>query len=155
MASDIKVDRSPRENATREKTARPTSWKPASAIPEVTDRIGYRHRWIRKSMYGQLDPTNLSKKRREGWEPCRLEDYPEIEEFIDPDAKNSGLIEIGGLVLHRLSSERAKARAEYYANRNQQELKSAEAMYSAQAGVNPAMPIFKDNKSNTKFGSGE
>lgn len=153
--AEIKVDRMPRDNTTREKTARVESWKPASAVPAVEDRPGYRHRWVRKAMYGQLDPTNLSKKRREGWEPCRLEDYPELSDFVDADTKNSGLCEIGGLVLHRLSIEKVRARNEYYATRNQNELKAAEAMYGQQAGVDSRMPIFKDNKSNTKFGSGQ
>jgi hypothetical protein len=153
--NEIKVDRTPRDSATREQTARPTSWKPASAVPAVDDRPGWKHRWIRKAMYGQLDPTNLSKKRREGWVPCQLNDYPELRGFIDPESEASGMIEIGGLVLHRISVETSRARQEYYAERNQQEIRAAEAMYANQAGATSTMPLFKDNKSHTKFGSGQ
>lgn len=152
---DNKVDRIPRENATREKTARAETWRPASAVPEVADKPGYTHRWVRKSLYGRLDPTNLSKKRREGWEPCRLADYPELEPFVDREAANSELIEIGGLVLHRLSIEMKRARDAYHQRRNQDEITAAEAMYGQQAAVDSRMPIFKDNKTNTKFGSGQ
>lgn len=148
------VKRLDREAETRSQTARPTTWKPASAIPEVAERPGYKHRWIRKAIYGVADPTNLSKRRREGWEPCRLEDYEELKDFVDPDARNSGLVEIGGLVLHRIGEEIAKKMADYYAGLNQQAVKSAEAMYASQANADSRMPIFKENKTSVKFGSG-
>jgi hypothetical protein len=155
MTDTKPVVRTPRDAETREQQARPVTWKPASALPDVTPRPGYTHKWVRKTFNGVHDSNNLSKKRREGWEPVKIEEYPELKEYVDPDARNSGLVEIGGLILHRLSAEMQKARQQYLSQRNRQDLQSAEAMYQSQAGAVSSMPIFKDNKSKTSFGSGE
>ena len=70
--------RIPRDLTTRDVTQRPQTWMPPQNLPEPNPRPGWVHRWIRTSLMGQNDPTNASAKMREGWEPVRAEDYPEL-----------------------------------------------------------------------------
>jgi hypothetical protein len=48
---------------------------------------------------GTADPSNTSAKFREGWEPVKAEDHPELMHHADPTSKFKGNIEIGGLLL--------------------------------------------------------
>ena len=47
-------------------------------LPSPTPEPGYAYRWIRTSTQGQVDATNVSSKLREGWEPVKAVDHPEI-----------------------------------------------------------------------------
>ena len=72
-------ERTPRTKTTREEESRPTdSWVPASILPNPDPRDGWVHRWIRTSVLGESDNTNVSKMMREGWQPVKAEDYPEL-----------------------------------------------------------------------------
>ena len=75
MVDNQTQKRTNRALETREQETRPMTWKPASTLPVPQEQEGYKFRWIRRSMMGQEDPTNVSKKRREGWEPVRAEDH--------------------------------------------------------------------------------
>ena len=71
-------NRAPQESNTREKAMRPTdTWKPASSLPVPNPREGISHRWIRTSVLGQVDNTNVSQKMREGWVPVKATEYPD------------------------------------------------------------------------------
>ena len=62
------INRAPQELDSRENTKRPNdSWVPASSLPSPNPRDGISHRWIRTSVLGQVDNTNVSQKFREGW----------------------------------------------------------------------------------------
>ena len=52
------------------------------------------YRWIRTSALGQSDMTNVSSKFREGWEPVKLEDHPELKILPDVDSKFKGNVEV-------------------------------------------------------------
>jgi len=67
-----------REQTTREKTTRRQAWKRPEVLPSPTPEDGYEFKWVRVSTQGQVDATNVSSKLREGWEPVRAEDHPEI-----------------------------------------------------------------------------
>ena len=83
-------DRNARSTETRDQEERNQSWKPPSILPEPKPIPGYRFRWIRTSMIGQADNTNVSMKFREGWVPVKSEDHPELHVMTDHDSKFKG-----------------------------------------------------------------
>ena len=103
--------RTPRESETREATSRKKSWAPPTVLPEPTKKDGWRYRWIRTSTLNSNDNTNVSSKFRQGWEPVRAEEHPEItvlrdrkSDFLLASHTGSGktlayLLPIGGCVI--------------------------------------------------------
>ena len=144
--------RTPRALETREHDVRPQTWKPASTLPVPLEQDGYKFRWIRRSMLGQEDPTNVSKKRREGWEPVRAEDHPEMVLFLDQSAKDSGLVEVGGLILCKMPAEMVQQRNQYYGNAAQQQADAVDNNFMREN--DPRMPLFRERNSKVTFGSG-
>ena len=72
MANE-RAPRKPRTTETRKDDARDVSWEPASVLPDPEPQDGWVFRWIRTSMVGSPDNTNVSKKFREGWEPVKAD----------------------------------------------------------------------------------
>lgn len=141
-----------REQSTREEAARKKAWAPASLLPDPAPEDGYKFRYIRKSMLGVNDPTNFSRKTREGWETCRLEDHPELALMVDKDAQASGLVEIGGLILCKMPTEMIEQRTDYINRNNQAQIDSVDNSFMREN--DPRMPLFSDKKSATSFGKG-
>lgn len=142
----------PRAQETREAAERPKQWQPASLLPMPEPQEGYEFRYIRKSMIGVNDPTNMSRKIREGWETCRLEDHPELELNVDEDAKESGLVEIGGLILCKMPTEMVKQRNAYYSQSNRRQVESVDNNYMKEE--DPRMPLISEKSSKVSFGGG-
>lgn len=142
--------RAPREILSREKTAR-SVYVPPSALPDPTPEPGYVYRWIATHILGQLDPTNVSKKMREGWEPVKAADHPELMLMGN---EKTGNVEIGGLMLCKMSTEHARARDEYYQKQAQAQMESVDNNFLR--NNDPRMPLFADRKSTSTrgFGSG-
>ena len=67
-----------REATTREKVVRKRAWTRPEVLPSPNPEPGYAFRWVRVATQGQVDPTNVSSKLREGWEPVKASDHPEI-----------------------------------------------------------------------------
>ena len=91
-------------------------WKQPSSLDAPPAPNGFSHRWIRTTVQGFDDTSNVSKKLREGYEFVRAEElknasdkYPVINE-----GKYQGCIGIGGLVLARIPIELLEQRAEYF-----------------------------------------
>ena len=76
MENGTKQNRLARAMEDRTVTQRPTAWRPPETLPSPDDRPGWTHRWIRISTLGTADPSNISSKLREGYEPCKAEEYP-------------------------------------------------------------------------------
>lgn len=112
-------NRTPRELETTEQFTRGESWKPAALLPEFKEQPGWKYRWIRTSMAGTADAMNVSSKMREGWEPVKLADHPEMHLFVDPNSRFKDNIEIGGLLLCKIPEEFVKQRSRYYQNATQ------------------------------------
>jgi hypothetical protein len=93
------AERQIRELEGRESTQRKQAWEPAQLLPAPIPQPGWAFRWVRTSIMGTFDPTNVSAKFREGWEPCKAEDHPEIQSQSDQNTRFKGNIEIGGLLL--------------------------------------------------------
>ena len=68
-----------RELETRERTvlARGLGQRP-EVLPSPNPEAGYDYHWVRVSTQGHVDATNVSSKLREGWEPVKASDHPEI-----------------------------------------------------------------------------
>jgi hypothetical protein len=102
---------------------------------------------------GQADPTNTSAKLREGWEPCKAEDYPELMLQADPNSRFKGNIEIGGLLLCKAPEELMKQRDSFYANQSQAQINSVDNSYMRLN--DERMPLFNERRSTTSFGKGK
>jgi len=139
--------RTPRELETREKTTRYV-YKPSSALPDPTPQAGVAFRYIATHILGQSDPTNVSRKMRDGWEPVKAVDHPEL--MIQGNV--SGNVEIGGLLLCRMPEDKLAAMTEYYDNVNKQQAESVDNNFLRQN--DPRMPLFAERKSAVTRGAG-
>jgi len=140
-------NRIPRDLESREKQTRYV-YKPSSTLPDPTPQPGWAFRWIATHILGQSDPTNVSRKRRDGWEPVRSEDHPEL--MLSPTA--SGNVEIGGLMLCKMPDAKLAAMSEYYDNVSKQQSESVDNNFLRQN--DPRMPLFAERKSNVTRGAG-
>ena len=66
-----------REIETRDKEVR-VEYKPSSQLPDPTPEPGYVYRYIMTHILGKADHTRLSRMRRDGWEPVKAADHPEL-----------------------------------------------------------------------------
>jgi hypothetical protein len=105
---------------------------------------------------GAADPANVSSKFREGWEPVRAEDYPELKYFSDAGSvsKFKDNIEIGGLLLCRTPQENVEARREYHDTLNQKQLEGVDNNFYRQRDAKTNMELFTERKSSVSFGRG-
>lgn len=139
-------NRTPRELETRQNSGK--RWTPPSLLPDPIKEDGYGYRWIRYSTLNQPDDRNVSSKRTQGWEPIRLEDHPELQTY----GKNSGNVEIGGLVLCKNSQEMIDQRNSYYRKMAEDQAQAVDATLMREN--DPRMPLFSDRKSTTSKGRG-
>ena len=143
--------RTSRDMVSREKTMR-YEYKPSSTLPDPNPRPGVKFRWVATHILGQADPTNVSRKMRDGWEPVKASDHPEL--MVQGNA--SGNVEIGGLMLCRNSDEQVNAIGAYYAKQNYAQMESVDNNFMRDN--DPRMSKFSERKSSstkgTVFGSG-
>ena len=146
-------NRTPRESSTREKTERKKTWAPSSRIPTPDAQDGYSFRWVRTSMLGQADNTNVSAKFREGWEPVPASEHPELKIMSDHDSRFEGNVEVGGLLLCKNSKENVEARKEYIQEMNDRQMESVDNNYMREN--DPRMPMLRPERSTkVSFGGG-
>jgi hypothetical protein len=145
-------ERTPRTKTTREEESRPTdSWVPASILPDPDPRDGWVHRWIRTSVLGESDNTNVSKMMREGWQPVKAEDYPELLLESDIGSRFAGNIEVGGLLLCRAPKEKMEQRDKYFQDMAENQMQSVDNNFLREN--DPRMPLMKPERSTrTTFG---
>ena len=145
-------NRKGREADSRAVMQRPQMWRPPETLPSPDDRPGWTHRWVRTATMGVADPTNISSKLREGYEPCKADEYPELMMHASTEGRFKGTIEVGGLLLCRIPSEFLSQRAEYFANQNKAQMDSVDNNFLRES--DPRMPLFSEKKSRVTFGSG-
>jgi len=146
-------NRLPRELENRESVARKKAWTPPQTLPSPNPEKGWVFRWIRTSMMGQADPTNSSAKFREGWEPVKAEDHPELMYQADPNTRYKGNVEIGGLLLCKAPEEMAQQRDSYYRNVTQSQMEAVDNNFMRAS--DERMPLFSERKSAVSFGKGK
>lgn len=140
-------------NVSRNLTERPKTWQPASLLPDPTPIEGMKFRWVRKEILGKPDPTNFSKKIREGWEPCKIEDHPELALHVDREAAAAGMVEVGGLILCKAPEELVGERNDYYDQKTQAQMQTVDNNMMREN--DPRMPtLFKERDSKVSFGNG-
>ena len=140
-------DRKPRNLQTRENDARMV-YRPASTLPTPEPRAGLRFRWIATEILGQAFAPNVSKKMREGWEPVRAEDYPEL--MLPPNA--NGNVEIGGLMLCSMPEQLAQSRNEFYNRQATAQMESVDNNFMRSSDAR--MPLFSEKKTSVTKGVG-
>ena len=147
-----KTNRKPRELEARQEMQRPTSWRLPDALPSPNNRPGLSHRWVRTSTLGTSDPSNISSKFREGYEPCKAEDYPELMMHASTEGRFKGNIEVGGLILCRIPAEFMEQREEHFSRQNKAQMDSVDNTYMKDN--DPRMQKFAERSSKVTFGTG-
>ena len=142
-----------RELENRESSQRKQSWTPPQTLPSPKPQPGWVFRYIRTSIMGQADPSNTSAKLREGWEPVKAEDHPELMHMADPNSRFKGNIEIGGLLLCKAPEDMMKQRDNYYAQQAQAQVNSVDNSFMRLS--DERMPLFNERRSTTSFGKGK
>ena len=145
-------NRKPREQDSRAVAARQMAWRPPETLPSPDPRDGVTHRWVRTSMMGSADAANISSKLREGYEPCKAEEYPELMMHATTEGRFKGNIEVGGLVLCKIPTEFLKQREAYYANQNKSQMESVDNNFMRDN--DPRMSKFSEKSTKVSFGSG-
>jgi hypothetical protein len=144
--------RAKRETESREAYARPKQWMPPQLLPDPHPEPGYAFRWIRVSTLDRSDPTNLSAKLREGWEPVKASDHPEIRLFGSTNGQFQDSVLVGGLLLCKTPVEFTEQRNDYYRKQAEAQMQSVDNTYMRES--DPRMPMFKERKSEVTFGRG-
>jgi hypothetical protein len=147
-----KAPRTSRDLETREIAERPKQWMPPQLLPDPNPEPGYAFRWIRVSTLNKADATNVSSKLREGWEPVKASDHPEIRLFGSTNGQFPDSVEVGGLLLCKTPVEFTEQRDAYY--RKQAEAQMASVDNTFMRENDPRMPMFKERRSEVTFGKG-
>ena len=151
--ADIAADeRTPRETDSRAAGEREKSWEPPQVLPEPAPQDGWVFRWIRTATMGNQDNVNVSKRFREGWEPVRAEDHPEMMMTSDRGSNYAGNIEVGGLLLCKTSQSNFTARANYYADLARKQNDSGNHNFMRED--DPRRPKINESSTRVTFGGG-
>ena len=141
-----------RELETRERQTRKKAWQRPETLPSPNPEPGYTYRWIRTSTHGQVDATNVSSKLREGWEPVKATDHPEITLVTIENEKFKDNVVIGGLMLCKAPIELVEERTEHFKEQTTNQIKSVDNNLMREN--DPRMPLFHERKSKVTFGKG-
>lgn len=140
--------RTNRELETREKNVRRRSWQRPELLPTPNPEPGYEFRWIRVSTLGAADPMNVSSKFREGWEPVKASDHPEIHMLVVENDKFKDNVVIGGLMLCKTPTELVQDRNAYYQQQTDAQMSAVDNNFMREN--DPRMPLFKERQSTVK-----
>ena len=141
-----------RELDTKEKKVNKPAWKRPELLPDPTPQAGWAFHWVRVSTNGQPDPTNVSSKLREGWEPCKASDHPEIQLVSIENDRFKDNIVMGGLMLCKAPKELVEERNAYYKETSEAQIRSVDNNLMRES--DPRMPMFNERSSKVTFGKG-
>ena len=149
-----------RSNETRETETREEEWTfeepDALQIPDTVqarfDNEQMSLRWIRISVRGQDDISNVGKRLQEGWVFVTPDEVPEmgVTSFVREDGRYQGTVCRGDLALAKMPSGKVKARQKFYEKKanDQMDAVNAQLMKSSDS----RMPISNTSKSVTTKG---
>jgi hypothetical protein len=145
-------NRTNRELETRDTTVRKKLWNRPEVLPTPNPEPGYQFRWVRISTRGEADPMNVTGKLREGWEPVRASDHPEIFiANIESDRFKDNIV-IGGLLLCKAPVELVEERNDFYTQQAEAQIRSVDNNFMREN--DPRMPLFNERKTKVTFGRG-
>lgn len=145
------AERTPRENQTRASLERPKQWLPPELLPSPNPEEGFEFRWIRVSTLGASDAINISSKLREGWEPVKASEHPEIQLMeVGEKRRFPDSIEIGGLMLCKTPKEFVDQRNQYFQKQTDGQMASVDNNFMRESDAR--MPLFKERRSEVSFG---
>jgi len=151
---DKVIKRTDRETEARDETLKTKQWQPASLLPEFKQQPGWAYRWIRVSLLNEPDNMNVSSKMREGWEPVKHSEHPEVIIQSDPNSQFKEGIEVGGLLLCKAPQEMMDQRKAYVGEKTRAQTEAVDSSYMNQS--DPRMPKFAEGQENGKsFGRGK
>ena len=149
-----------RSNTSRENQTREEEWTfeepDALKIPEEVEARfnsdGMSLRWLRISVKGQADITNIGKKQQQGWEFVTPDEVPElaITSFVRKEGRYTGTVCRGDLALAKLPTGKVMARRKHYENKANDMMDAVNAQLMR--GNNSRMPISNSSKSVTTRG---
>lgn len=143
--------RTTRDIEVRSTMERPKQWMPPQLLPDPNPEAGYAFRWIRASTLGNADPMNISSKMREGWEPVKASEHPEIQ-LMGAKTSIPDSIEIGGLILCKTPTEFVQQRDDFYQKQSEGQMNSVDNNFMREN--DPRMPLFRERQSKVSFGRG-
>lgn len=146
------AERTPRDLESREKAERPKMWRPPELLPNPNPEEGYSFRWIRVSTLNTADPMNISSKLREGWEPVKASEHPELQLVSTPNERFKDSVEVGGLMLCKIPAEFMEQRSAYYREQTDAQIQSVDNNFMREN--DPRMPLFKERNTKVTFGKG-
>jgi hypothetical protein len=152
--ADADTGRIARELQNREATQRTKTWMPPQLLPSPNPIPGWEFKYVRISLMGQMDPTNTSAMFREGWEPVKAADHPEIMHTSDPNSRYKDNIEIGGLLLCKAPAEMVKQRREYYGKQTEAQMAAVDQSFLRAKDARSNMELFSESKTKVAFGRG-
>lgn len=155
---DLDTENQPTERSRRGRPARVAEertlrWVPPQLLPDPTPEPGWAFRWIRVSTMGQDDSMNVSQQLRQGYEPVKATDHPEVHISAAPDGRFKDCIVVGGLMLCKIPQEIADQRDAHYRQQAQAQMTSVDNNFMRQQ--DPRMPLFNERKSEHSFGKGK
>lgn len=145
--------REKRTTETRENLERPKKWSPATLLPDPEPEPGYTFHWVRLSTLNNPDPSNISAKLREHWEPVKALDQPKLRLMSNPNGRFPDGIEIGGLLLCKTPVEIVQQRNEYYQKIANSQMDSVDNAFMRQN--NAKMPLFRELSTRTTIGKNQ
>ena len=98
------------------------------------------------------DPRNLSAKLREGWEPVKASDHPEIFVAGVENERFKDNILIGGLLLCKAPKELVEDRNSFFNDEAASQIRSVDNNLMREN--DPRMPLFNERKTKVTFGKG-
>ena len=150
--TEQKQNRASREVDSRAESNRPIMWRPPETLPSVKPHDGWTPRWVRTMTGGQYDGQNISSKMREGYEPCKAVDYPDLMMHESTEGRFKGGIEVGGLLLCRIPTEILKQREAYYASQNRAQMEAVDNNFMRDN--DPRISKFSEKSTKVTFGTG-
>jgi hypothetical protein len=94
---------------------------------------------------------NISSKLREGWEPVKASEHPEIQLMeVGEKSRFPDSIEIGGLMLCKTPKEFVGQRNQYFQQQTDSQMASVDSNFMRENDAR--MPLFKERRSEVSFG---